>query len=67
MTHLRDMVTLQQERLQMYELIRSQAQTQANLQQKSVNVYEVATGVFGFRFDEQRKGQGYITTLQPEK
>ena len=60
-------LNLQRERLIRYECLRQTAQEQANQARKPVNLYEVEPGIFGFRFDEQRKGDGYITTLQPER
>lgn len=59
-------VTLSRTRLEDYQCVRAEAQQQANLSKKPVNLFEVEPGVFGFRFEEYGKGEGYITTLQPE-
>ncbi len=53
-------------RIEYYQCVHAEAQQQANLSKKPVNLFEVEPGVFGFRFEEYGKGEGYITTLQPE-
>ena len=61
-----DAASLSRTRLNDYQCVRHEAQQQANKAQKPVNLFEVEPGVFGFRFGEYGKGDGYITTLQPE-
>ena len=65
-TITKDPFTLLKTRLIDYEIVRSEAQTQANKQRKPVHLYEIEPGVFGFSFAPYKKGEGHITTLEPE-